>query len=76
MGPYAAWEVRNSSWIRTLERMNSVHPYHSSGLFNDFRHFIFAFHDTTFECIAWRYKSQVERGSVASVAAARPAAWS
>jgi len=29
-----------------------------------------------FECIARRYASQLERGSVAAVAAARPAAWS
>lgn len=75
LSPYAAWEVRDSSWIRTLERMNSVHPYHSAGLFSDFRHFIFAFHDTTFECVAWRYKTEVERGSIASLAAVRAAAW-
>lgn len=76
LSPCAAWEVCDSSWLRALERMNSVHPYHSPDLFCDLRHFIFAFHDTTFECIAWRYKAQVERGSVASVAAAKSAAWS
>src|SRR5262245_2414249 len=75
LSPHAGWEVRDSSWIRTLERMNSVHPYHRAEHFSLFRHFIFAFHDTTFECIAWRYKSLVERGSLASVAAARVEAW-
>src|SRR5262245_55241111 len=24
--PYAAFEVRHSSWVRRLERMNAVHP--------------------------------------------------
>ena len=28
--PYEAYEVLNSSWLRRLERMNSVHPYHNS----------------------------------------------
>jgi hypothetical protein len=26
--PYGAFEVKDSSWIRRLERMNSVHPHH------------------------------------------------
>jgi hypothetical protein len=26
--PYAVFEVKDSSWLRRLERMNSVHPYH------------------------------------------------
>jgi hypothetical protein len=56
--------------------MNSVHPCHSAGLFSDFRHIIFAFYDSTFECVAWRYKTEVQRGSIASLAAARAAAWS
>ena len=75
LSSYAAWEVRDSSWIRTLERMNSVHPYHDPSRFELLRHFIFAFHDTTFECIAWRYKAHLERGSIASVATALPGFW-
>jgi hypothetical protein len=75
LAPYAAWEVRSSSWIRILERMNSVHPYHRSSSFQKLRHFIFAFHDTTFECVASHYQAQRKRGSVASVAAGLPAAW-
>src|SRR5687768_9110179 len=26
--PYSAVEVSKSSWVRKLERMNAVHPYH------------------------------------------------
>jgi len=32
--PYGAFEVRFSSWVRTLERMNSVHPYHQKSNFD------------------------------------------
>lgn len=51
--PYAAFEVRNSSWIRALEQMNRVHDCHDPKLFlSTKRHFILAFHDSTFECVA------------------------
>lgn len=69
VAPYAAWEVHDSSWIRALEQMNSVHPYHSHEMFDELRHFIFAFHDSTFECVAKGYRWEVEKGSVSSVAA-------
>lgn len=60
LAPYRVWEVHDSSWLRSLERMNSVHPHHSSGLFADLRHFVFAFHDTTFERIARGYVVHVD----------------
>src|SRR5438093_1472990 len=31
--PYGAFEVTDSSWIRRLERMNSVHRYHRPEVF-------------------------------------------
>jgi hypothetical protein len=49
---YAAFEVRDSSWLRSLERMNRVHMFHDPARFAVYRHFIITFHDTTFECIA------------------------
>ncbi|MPZ32846.1 MAG: hypothetical protein GEV13_17940 [Rhodospirillales bacterium] len=49
---YGAYEVKNSSWIRALERMNRVHPNHRPTMYSRDRHFIFAFHDTAFECVA------------------------
>ena len=67
--PYSVSEVQHSSWIRMLERMNSVHPYHRPERFAELRHFIFAFHDTTFECIAQGFSSSVREGSVAGVLA-------
>jgi hypothetical protein len=67
LSPYAAFEIKQSSWIRKLERMNSVHPNHRPGMFSNERHFIFAFHDSVFECIADRYTTKLVRGSIRSV---------
>ncbi|BAC89507.1 hypothetical protein [Gloeobacter violaceus] len=50
--PYAVFEVENSSWIWALERMHTVHPNYRPEQFAKYKHFIFAFHDSTFECIA------------------------
>ena len=48
--PYGVFEVIGSSWIRSLERMNQMCLGQIS--FDRYRHFIFTFHDNTFECIA------------------------
>jgi hypothetical protein len=65
--PYAVHEVHNSSWIRQLERMNAVHPYHRKEHFASYRHLIFSFHDTTFECVAEGFSVSIHTGSVADV---------
>jgi hypothetical protein len=65
--PYAAFEVINSSWLRHLEKMNSVHPYHNRERFMENRHhFVFGFHDSTFECIAESFSVILQRGSLTS----------
>ena len=51
LGAYGAFEILSSSWIRALERMNSVHPYHRPDSFSSYRHFVLTFHDTIFECV-------------------------
>lgn len=72
---YSVFEVLHSSWVRSLERMNAVHPRHSPSFFETARHFIFTFHDSTFECVAKSYQARVTSGSIASVAAALPSIW-
>lgn len=67
LSPYTAHEILCSSWLRGLERMNSVHPHHTPKLFAGYRHFIFTFHDSTFECIARSFTVTVQPGSVAEV---------
>ena len=50
--PYGIYEVRHSSWVRALERMNRVHSGHDPERFARLRHYVFTFHDSTFECVA------------------------
>jgi hypothetical protein len=51
--PYSAFRVEESSWIRRLERMNRVHrQHHQSRFMVDKTHYVFPFHDSTFECVA------------------------
>jgi hypothetical protein len=64
---YAVSEVKESSWIRQMERMNSVHRMHNSARYARFRHFIFAFHDNMLECIAEGFEISIHRGSVSTV---------
>jgi hypothetical protein len=66
LGPYRAYEIENSSWIRRLERMNSVHAYHRAEEFWKRRHLVFAFHDTTFECVCDGFEVRLGRGSINS----------
>lgn len=71
---YSVSEVHHSSWIQSLARMNSVHPYHRAAHFTGFRHYIFAFHDSTFECVARGLQFDVHRGSMRSVVSEMAAA--
>lgn len=65
--PYDVFEVEQSSWIRQLERMNAVHPNHNKErFFANRRHFIFTFHDSTFEVVADGFEIQLISGSLRS----------
>jgi len=66
--PYSVFMVENSSWIRQAEHRNSVHVYHEKVQFmKGKKHYIFFFHDTTFECIAHSMECDIFAGSVKSV---------
>ena len=71
--PYGFFEVLDSSWIRSLEKMNSVHPYHRKAEFlSRYRHFVLSFHDTTLECIASGFDLlETRTGSVIDAIAVR-----
>ncbi|MBA2501979.1 MAG: hypothetical protein H0V27_03780 [Pyrinomonadaceae bacterium] len=64
---YAAFQIENSSWIRQLMQMNSVHHYHKPERFERLKHFVFAFHDSTFECVAERFTLSEHEGSLKSL---------
>lgn len=65
--PYGAFEVVDSSWVRRLERMNSVHPYHRPESYANRRHIVLAFHDSTFECIAQSYTCEFAVGPLTTL---------
>jgi hypothetical protein len=65
--PYSIFRIDDSSWINKLEQMNSVHEFHSKSLFQGYIHYIFTFHDSTFECIAINMKYETKRTSYMEV---------
>ncbi len=65
--PYGVFEVLDSSWIRQLEGMNKRHSRHAQNRYGDLRHYIFSFHDSTFECIAKALAVNLREGSLRDV---------
>ena len=65
--PYGAFLIENSSWIRQLEKMNSVHPHHTPERFKQLKHYVLTFHDSTFECVAESYSIEAHKGSMRGV---------
>jgi hypothetical protein len=66
--PYGVFRVERSSWLRKLERMNRVHPQHNADSFDQLSHFVFAFHDSTFECIARGFNTEIVAGPLSAAA--------
>jgi hypothetical protein len=62
--PYGAFRIANSSWIRGLERMNSVHSQHRAEDYWKLQHLVFSFHDSTFECACLKIEAKMARGSI------------
>ncbi len=61
---YSAYRVRHSSWKRDLEARNAVHRHHRPGFLDPYQHYVFTFHDSTFECIARAYGCRTHRGTL------------
>lgn len=58
LGYYGIFEVLNSSWVTEQERQNRVNfPDRTNMRWK--RHFIFTFHDSTFECLAAEIKLEI-----------------
>ena len=56
---YTAQIVQNSKWLTELENINKVHSMYNADRWRDAKHFVFWFHDSTFECVADSYKVEV-----------------
>ena len=62
--PYTAQLVRNSRWLAELERINSVHEQYRPADWQKYNHYVFWFHDSTFECIAESFALGLHRCSI------------
>ena len=55
----ACTELQGSDWLAEITKQNEVHARHKESMFSSYRHFIFPFHDTTFECLAEGYEVRI-----------------
>jgi hypothetical protein len=49
---YVLFEVVGSDWVADIEQRNRVHPFHNPIRYKMYKHFLIAFEDSTFECVA------------------------
>ena len=49
---YTPLIVKNSKWISEIKSINKVHNQYREEVWESYNHYLFGFHDTTFECIA------------------------
>ena len=61
---YTAQLVKNSPWLAEIEAINKVHRCYDPKNWKQWNHYIFWFHDTTFECIAKSYTVETFRESM------------
>jgi hypothetical protein len=47
--------------------MNRVHEHHQPARFERLRHFVFAFHDSTFECVAEGFRADIHESPLADL---------
>jgi hypothetical protein len=64
---YRAFEVLHSSWIRQLEHFQATEASPQPQWYARLRHFIFAFHDSLFECVAEGFAVEVHQASIRSL---------
>jgi hypothetical protein len=58
---YAAHIIQNSTWLKELKGIHSIHPNYSEEHWKDRKHFMLLFHDEMFEVIATDYKIEMFR---------------
>ncbi len=67
--PYSVQIVHNSRWLKELEEINKVHSRYNRDFWRSLHHYVFWFHDSTFECVAASYEIQVVHRDLAEVVA-------
>jgi hypothetical protein len=66
---YTAQRVVNSRWLAEVEAVNKVHRCYDPASWRGRSHYVFWFHDTTFECIAGPFKVELYREGMAAMLA-------
>lgn len=61
---YTAQVVKNSRWLAELEKINSVHSQYRPDSWKAYNHYVFWFHDETFECIAESFTTELHECSM------------
>lgn len=63
---YGAHRVEGSRWLAELRAIDAVHPQHIARTWEESHHYLLAFHDNVFECIARSFAAEVIRTTMAS----------
>lgn len=61
---YCPLQVQNSPWIKELEAINSIHRGYRPESWRNLNHYIFGFHDSTFECVAESFVVEVRATTI------------
>jgi hypothetical protein len=69
LAAYTAQRVVSSPWLAELERINSVHSQYAPEHWRSLHHYVFWFHDSTFECAAQSFTVEVFHETFAAVLA-------
>lgn len=64
---YTAQIVKNSPWVKEVAKTNSVHPCDNPARWAGVNHYVFWFHDSTFECLAESYQVELCRETMAQL---------
>ena len=66
---YGAYLVHNSRWLEEARATNSVHAMYNPDTWTKMHHYLLAFHDDVFECLAYDHHVEVARESFSSALA-------
>jgi hypothetical protein len=69
MDGYTAQKVVSSRWLAELEAVNKVHRYYDADSWRKRNHYVFWFHDSTFECIAESFRVELFQDNMANLLA-------
>src|SRR6185437_11809106 len=69
MKSYSFYELKKSDLIKSLQRIDKVHPRHNPEKWEKYKHYILTFHDNMFECIAQDFEVREENVSLNNQAA-------